>query len=122
MFYFSWSLKTYSSNLNSINKKLSYWSCGHVFSLVCFKYLLWCWGCKTSHCVSLFRTRESLASNTSSIVESNRRQNLALSPGHLGITSGNGPPFSFRTIPEPASTQPEKLQKPSACLASITSV
>ncbi|XP_030251742.1 storkhead-box protein 2-like isoform X3 [Sparus aurata] len=68
------------------------------------------------------RTRESLASNTSSIVESNRRQNLALSPGHLGITSGNGPPFSFRTIPEPASTQPEKLQKPSACLASITSV
>ncbi|XP_039975362.1 storkhead-box protein 2-like isoform X1 [Xiphias gladius] len=68
------------------------------------------------------RTRESLASNTSSIVESNRRQNLALSPGHLGITTGNGPPFSFRTIPEPASTQPEKLQKPSPCLASITSV
>nr|XP_046261323.1 storkhead-box protein 2-like isoform X2 [Scatophagus argus] len=68
------------------------------------------------------RTRESLASNTSSIVESNRRQNLALSPGHLGITTGNGPPFSFRTIPEPASTQPEKLQKPSTCLASITSV
>ncbi|XP_023273591.1 storkhead-box protein 2-like [Seriola lalandi dorsalis] len=68
------------------------------------------------------RTRESLASNTSSIVESNRRQNLALSPGHLGITTGNGPPFSFRTIPEPAGTQPEKLQKPSACLASITSV
>ncbi|XP_029963043.1 storkhead-box protein 2-like isoform X1 [Salarias fasciatus] len=68
------------------------------------------------------RTRESLASNTSSIVESNRRQNLALSPGHLGITSGNGPPFSFRAIPEPASSQTEKLQKPSACLASITSV
>ncbi|XP_044060501.1 storkhead-box protein 2-like isoform X5 [Siniperca chuatsi] len=68
------------------------------------------------------RTRESLASNTSSIVESNRRQNLALSPGHLGITTGNGPPFSFRAIPEPAGTQPEKLQKPSACLASITSV
>ncbi|XP_038555442.1 storkhead-box protein 2-like isoform X2 [Micropterus salmoides] len=68
------------------------------------------------------RTRESLASNTSSIVESNRRQNLALSPGHLGISTGNGPPFSFRAIPEPASTQPEKLQKPSACLASITSV
>ncbi|KAM8848524.1 storkhead-box protein 2-like isoform 4-T4 [Synchiropus picturatus] len=68
------------------------------------------------------RTRESLASNTSSIVESNRRQNLALSPGHLGMTTGNGPPFSFRAIPEPAGTQPEKLQKPSACLASITSV
>ncbi|XP_029021311.1 storkhead-box protein 2-like isoform X2 [Betta splendens] len=68
------------------------------------------------------RTRESLASNTSSIVESNRRQNLALSPGHLGITAANTPPFSFRTIPEPASTQPEKLQKPSTCLASITSV
>ncbi|XP_070693005.1 storkhead-box protein 2-like isoform X2 [Pempheris klunzingeri] len=68
------------------------------------------------------RTRESLASNTSSIVESNRRQNLALSPGHLGTTTGSGPPFSFRAIPEPAGTQPEKLQKPSACLASITSV
>ncbi|KAM7417032.1 hypothetical protein PAMA_016917 [Pampus argenteus] len=68
------------------------------------------------------RTRESLASNTSSIVESNRRQNLALSPGHLGITTGSGPPFSFRAIPEPAGTQPEKLQKPNACLASITSV
>ncbi|XP_029368350.1 storkhead-box protein 2-like isoform X2 [Echeneis naucrates] len=68
------------------------------------------------------RTRESLASNTSSIVESNRRQNLALSPGHLGTTSGSGPPFSFRTIPEPPGTQPEKLQKPSTCLASITSV
>ncbi|XP_020506663.1 storkhead-box protein 2 isoform X1 [Labrus bergylta] len=68
------------------------------------------------------RTRESLASNTSSIVESNRRQNLALSPGHLSITSGNGPPFSFRAIPEPSGTQPEKLQKPNACLASITSV
>lgn len=72
--------------------------------------------------LSLCRTRESLASNTSSIVESNRRQNLALSPGHLNITTGNGPPFSFRAIPEPAGTQPEKLQKPSACLASITSV
>ncbi|XP_076005332.1 storkhead-box protein 2 [Genypterus blacodes] len=68
------------------------------------------------------RTRESLASNTSSIVESNRRQNLALSPGHLGVTGGNGPPFSFRTIPEPAGTQREKLQKPNSCLASITSV
>ncbi|KAM8908667.1 storkhead-box protein 2-like isoform 2-T3 [Spinachia spinachia] len=68
------------------------------------------------------RTRESLASNTSSIVESNRRQNLALSPGHLGITTGTATPFSFRAIPEPASTQPEKLQKSSACLASITSV
>ncbi|XP_037316787.2 storkhead-box protein 2-like isoform X2 [Pungitius pungitius] len=68
------------------------------------------------------RTRESLASNTSSIVESNRRQNLALSPGHLGITTGTATPFSFRAIPEPASTQPEKLQKPNACLASITSV
>ncbi|XP_010896760.2 storkhead-box protein 2 isoform X3 [Esox lucius] len=68
------------------------------------------------------RTRESLASNTSSIVESNRRQNLALSPGHLGVATGNGPPFTFRTIPEPPTAQPEKLQKPSNCLASITSV
>ncbi|KAG5848327.1 hypothetical protein ANANG_G00097310 [Anguilla anguilla] len=46
------------------------------------------------------RTRESLASNTSSIVESNRRQNPALSPGHMGTTS-SGPPFSFRSIAEP---------------------
>ncbi|XP_020308794.1 storkhead-box protein 2 isoform X1 [Oncorhynchus kisutch] len=68
------------------------------------------------------RTRESLASNTSSIVESNRRPNLALSPGHLGIATGNGPPFTFQTILEPLTTQPEKLQKPSNCLASITSV
>ncbi|KAM4603730.1 storkhead-box protein 2 [Polymixia lowei] len=67
------------------------------------------------------RTRESLASNTSSIVESNRRQNPALSPGHIGTTS-IGLPFSFRTIPEPPTTQPEKLQKSSNCLASITSV
>uniref|UniRef100_A0A3Q3KT46 Storkhead box 2a n=1 Tax=Labrus bergylta TaxID=56723 RepID=A0A3Q3KT46_9LABR len=67
------------------------------------------------------RTRESLASNTSSIVESNRRQNPALSPGHIG-TSGIGLPFSFRAIPEPPATQPEKIQKPSNCLASITSV
>lgn len=67
------------------------------------------------------RTRESLASNTSSIVESNRRQNPALSPGHIG-TSSIGLPFSFRTIPEPPTTQPEKLQKSSNCLASITSV
>uniref|UniRef100_A0A3B4B0V8 Winged helix Storkhead-box1 domain-containing protein n=1 Tax=Periophthalmus magnuspinnatus TaxID=409849 RepID=A0A3B4B0V8_9GOBI len=67
------------------------------------------------------RTRESLASNTSSIVESNRRQNPALSPGHIG-TSSMGLPFSFRAIPEPPTTQPEKLQKSSNCLASITSV
>nr|XP_057942678.1 storkhead-box protein 2 isoform X2 [Doryrhamphus excisus] len=67
------------------------------------------------------RTRESLASNTSSIVESNRRQNPALSPGHIG-TSGMGLPFSFRAIPEPPASQPDKLQKPSGCLASITSV
>ncbi|KAJ8416543.1 hypothetical protein AAFF_G00358310 [Aldrovandia affinis] len=66
------------------------------------------------------RTRESLASNTSSIVESNRRQNPALSPGHIGTSSG--PLFSFRTGPEPPTTQSEKLQKPSNCLASITSV
>lgn len=69
----------------------------------------------------LCRTRESLASNTSSIVESNRRQNPALSPGHIG-TSSIGLPFSFRAIPEPPTTQPEKLQKSSNCLASITSV
>ncbi|XP_054865881.1 storkhead-box protein 2 isoform X1 [Amphiprion ocellaris] len=67
------------------------------------------------------RTRESLASNTSSIVESNRRQNPALSPGHIG-SSSIGLPFSFRAIPEPPTTQPEKLQKSSNCLASITSV
>lgn len=67
------------------------------------------------------RTRESLASNTSSIVESNRRQNPALSPGHMGSTS-IGPPFGFRSIPEPPTTQPEKLQKSPNCLASITSV
>ncbi|XP_064201185.1 storkhead-box protein 2-like isoform X1 [Anguilla rostrata] len=66
------------------------------------------------------RTRESLASNTSSIVESNRRQNPGHSPGHIG--SSAGPLFSFRTGPEPPPTQPEKLQKPSNCLASITSV
>ncbi|CAL8286318.1 unnamed protein product [Arctogadus glacialis] len=68
------------------------------------------------------RTRESLASNTSSIVESNRRQNPALSPGHMGTPGHIGLPFSFRAIPEPPSAQPEKLQKPSNCLASITSV
>ncbi|KAK7922295.1 hypothetical protein WMY93_009197 [Mugilogobius chulae] len=67
------------------------------------------------------RTRESLASNTSSIVESNRRHNLALSPGHLGLSTA-GPPFSFRAISESAGPQADKLQKPSACLASITSV
>lgn len=75
----------------------------------------------TLSCCLLCRTRESLASNTSSIVESNRRQNPALSPGHIG-TSSIGLPFSFRAIPEPATTQPEKLQKSSNCLASITSV
>ncbi|XP_043982708.1 storkhead-box protein 2-like isoform X1 [Gambusia affinis] len=68
------------------------------------------------------RTRESLASNTSSIVESNRRQNVALSPGHLSTTTGSGPPFSFHAISESATTQQEKLQKPTTCLASITSV
>ncbi|XP_062334045.1 storkhead-box protein 2 isoform X1 [Osmerus eperlanus] len=68
------------------------------------------------------RTRESLASNTSSIVESNRRQNPVLSPGHIGSTS-IGLPFSFPSIPEPPTNpQPEKLQKSSNCLASITSV
>ncbi|XP_028815395.1 storkhead-box protein 2 isoform X2 [Denticeps clupeoides] len=64
------------------------------------------------------RTRESLASNTSSNVESNRRQNLALSPGHIG--SHNPPPYPFRNLPEPHNTRPERLQK--KCLASITSV
>ncbi|XP_061535396.1 storkhead-box protein 2 isoform X1 [Phycodurus eques] len=69
------------------------------------------------------RTRESLASNTSSIVESNRRQNPALSPGHHVGLGGAGLPFSFRAIPEPpAPSQPDKLQKPANCLASITSV
>uniref|UniRef100_A0A3Q3DUJ2 Storkhead box 2 n=1 Tax=Hippocampus comes TaxID=109280 RepID=A0A3Q3DUJ2_HIPCM len=69
------------------------------------------------------RTRESLASNTSSIVESNRRQNPALSPGHHVGPGGAGLPFSFRAIPEPpAAPPPDKLQKPANCLASITSV
>ncbi|XP_048383632.1 storkhead-box protein 2-like isoform X7 [Stegostoma tigrinum] len=63
------------------------------------------------------RTRESLASNTSSVVESNRRQNPALSPGHGGTSA-----FSFRKTTDPAPSEPEKLQKPMKCLASITSV
>ncbi|XP_030621884.1 storkhead-box protein 2 [Chanos chanos] len=60
------------------------------------------------------RTRESLASNTSSNVENNRRQNMALSPGHLG-TKRPPPPYNFRTIREPPTTRTEKQ-------ASITSV
>ncbi|XP_039606963.1 storkhead-box protein 2 isoform X2 [Polypterus senegalus] len=65
------------------------------------------------------RTRESLASNTSSIVESNRRHNPALSPGHGGSSTQA---FNFRPTAEPPNAEPEKLQKPSSCLASITSV
>lgn len=67
-----------------------------------------------------FRTRESLASNTSSIVESNRRQNPALSPAHAGA----GPAFNFRTsAAETTTTDADKLQKPTNCLqASVTSV
>lgn len=62
-------------------------------------------------------TRESLASNTSSNVDNNRRQNMALSPRHMG---GKRPPPpyhvpAFRPIPEPPATRPEKQ-------ASITSV
>lgn len=65
------------------------------------------------------RTRESLASNTSSIVESNRRQNPALSPAH----GGAGPTFNFRASTDPPTSEAEKLQKPSNCLqASVTSV
>uniref|UniRef100_A0A5S6L1R4 ATPase inhibitor, mitochondrial n=1 Tax=Xenopus tropicalis TaxID=8364 RepID=A0A5S6L1R4_XENTR len=66
------------------------------------------------------RTRESLASNTSSIVESNRRQNPALSPAH----GGAGPTFNFRTsAAETTTTDADKLQKPTNCLqASVTSV
>ncbi|XP_005989528.1 storkhead-box protein 2 isoform X1 [Latimeria chalumnae] len=65
------------------------------------------------------RTRESLASNTSSIVESNRRQNPTLSPGHGGTV----PAFNFRATADPPTAEPEKVQKPSNCLqASITSV
>ncbi|XP_042557620.1 storkhead-box protein 2 isoform X1 [Dipodomys spectabilis] len=65
------------------------------------------------------RTRESLASNTSSIVESNRRQNPALSPAH----GGAGPAFNFRASTDPPTNEAEKLQKPSNCLqASVTSV
>lgn len=64
-------------------------------------------------------TRESLASNTSSIVESNRRQNPALSPAH----GGAGPTFNFRASTDPPTNEAEKLQKPSNCLqASVTSV
>lgn len=66
-----------------------------------------------------FSTRESLASNTSSIVESNRRQNPALSPAH----GGAGPNFNFRASTDPPTNEAEKLQKPSNCLqASVTSV
>ncbi|KAK1904435.1 Storkhead-box protein 2, partial [Dissostichus eleginoides] len=79
-----------------------------------------------SHCVSIpaavMLQRLIVSLSLQLRLESSRRQNLALSPGHLGIATGTGPPFSFRAIPEPAGTQPEKLQKPSACLASITSV
>ncbi|XP_066236241.1 storkhead-box protein 2 isoform X1 [Saccopteryx leptura] len=65
------------------------------------------------------RTRESLASNTSSIVESNRRQNPTLSPAH----GGAGPAFNFRASTDPPTSEAEKLQKPSNCLqASVTSV
>ncbi|XP_051514302.1 storkhead-box protein 2-like isoform X1 [Myxocyprinus asiaticus] len=63
------------------------------------------------------RTRESLASNTSSNVENSRRQNMALSPGHIG-TKRPPPPYqppSFRTIREPPANRTEKQ-------ASITSV
>lgn len=68
---------------------------------------------------SFFSTRESLASNTSSIVESNRRQNPALSPAHGGV----GPVFSFRATADPPTSETEKLQKPANCLqASVTSV
>ncbi|XP_059830327.1 storkhead-box protein 2-like isoform X2 [Hypanus sabinus] len=63
------------------------------------------------------RTRESLASNTSSILDSNRHQNPTLSPGHGGTSE-----FSFRTTADPAPSEPEKLQKPAKCLASVTSV
>lgn len=74
-------------------------------------------------CVYIFlfhsSTRESLASNTSSIVESNRRQNPALSPAH----GGAGPTFSFRATADPPTSEAEKLQKPGNCLqASVTSV
>ncbi|KAL2077667.1 hypothetical protein ACEWY4_027171 [Coilia grayii] len=60
------------------------------------------------------RTRESLASNTSSNVESNRRQNLTLSPRHSG---GNPPPYPYRHPPDAPNTRTERTQK-----ASITSV
>ncbi|XP_058263641.1 storkhead-box protein 2 isoform X3 [Hemibagrus wyckioides] len=63
------------------------------------------------------RTRESLASNTSSNVDNNRRQNMVLSPRHMG-TKRPPPPYhvpSFRPVPEPPATRPEKQ-------ASITSV
>ena len=66
-----------------------------------------------------FSTRESLASNTSSIVESNRRQNPTWSPAH----GGAGPAFNFRASTDSPTNEAEKLQKPSSCLqASVTSV
>ncbi|KAM8968732.1 storkhead-box protein 2 isoform 2-T2 [Sarcophilus harrisii] len=64
------------------------------------------------------RTRESLASNTSSIVESNRRQNPTLSPAHIGAA----PAFSFRTSTDPSANEAEKLPKPNCLQASVTSV
>ncbi|XP_038610996.1 storkhead-box protein 2 [Tachyglossus aculeatus] len=67
------------------------------------------------------RTRESLASNTSSIVESSRRQNpTSLSPVH----AASAPAFPFRASPDaPGQAEADKLQKPPSCLqASVTSV
>ncbi|XP_028932899.2 storkhead-box protein 2 [Ornithorhynchus anatinus] len=67
------------------------------------------------------RTRESLASNTSSIVESSRRQNpTSLSPVH----AASAPAFPFRASPDaPGQSEADKLQKPTSCLqASVTSV
>lgn len=92
------------------------------------RHLLFLWGSICNYLCSKenktkpfysFSTRESLASNTSSIVESNRRQNTTLSPAH----GGAGPAFNFRASTEPPTNEAEKLQKPSNCLqASVTSV
>ncbi|XP_055488018.1 storkhead-box protein 2-like isoform X5 [Leucoraja erinacea] len=63
------------------------------------------------------RTRESLASNTSSLLDSSKHQNPSLSPGRGGAAE-----FTFRATADTVTSKAETLQKPAKCLASITSV